>query len=208
MRCGKNYWPAVAFTFWATFRRAINRPKNWPPTIFFSRIHSSMDKLLSFQETKITNFFLYCARECKGKEAKIIINPQFYFTDTRKQLWNCCNIYESAVSITSPLKTITIRYGLLPMVLIPNLTNVDEGIVCLSLLDGSWAASAVSVQMRSLYRPFNLNFVPESAVLSLCSMLFVIVIMSVVFKFQKLKMLETSRTRFFFNCCKAKYLSH
>ena len=29
------------------------------------------------------------------------------FTDARKQLWNCCNIYESAVSITSPQKTIT-----------------------------------------------------------------------------------------------------
>ena len=50
---------------------------------------------------------LYCARECKRKDIQIIINPQFYFTDMRKQLWNCFNIYESAVSITSPLKTIT-----------------------------------------------------------------------------------------------------
>ena len=30
-----------------------------------------------------------------------------------------------------------IRYGLLSMVLIPKLTEVDEGNVCLSLLDGS-----------------------------------------------------------------------
>ena len=69
-----------------------------------------MDKLLSFQEKKITNFFSIVqgsARECKGKDVKIIINPRFYFTDTRKQLWNCCNIYNSAVSITSLLKTIT-----------------------------------------------------------------------------------------------------
>ena len=41
----------------------------------------------------------------KGKDVKIIINPRFYFTDTQ-QIWNCY-IYESAVSITSPLKTIT-----------------------------------------------------------------------------------------------------
>ena len=39
------------------------------------------------------------------------------------------------------------------MVLIPKLTKVDEGKVCLSLLDGSWAASADSVQMRILYSP-------------------------------------------------------
>ena len=32
--------------------------------------------------------------ECKGKNVKIIINPRFYFTDKRKQLWNCC--YQSA----------------------------------------------------------------------------------------------------------------
>ena len=62
-----------------------------------------MDKLLSFQEKKITNFSLLC----KGKDVQIIINPRLLFTDTRKQLWNCCNIYESAVSITSQLKTIT-----------------------------------------------------------------------------------------------------
>ena len=43
----------------------------------------------------------------QGKRRKHIINPRFYFTDTRKQLWNCCNIYESVVSLTSPLRTIT-----------------------------------------------------------------------------------------------------
>ena len=56
---------------------------------------------------KVYYFFLYCARECKGKDVQININPRFHFTDMCKQLWNCCNIYESAVSITSPLKTIT-----------------------------------------------------------------------------------------------------
>ena len=39
------------------------------------------------------------------------------------------------------------------MVLIPKLTKVDEGKVCLSLLDGRRAASADSVQMRILYSP-------------------------------------------------------
>ena len=57
---------------------------------FFSRIYSSMDKLLSFQEEKYYKFFLYCARESKGKDVKIITNPRFYFTDTRKQIWNYC----------------------------------------------------------------------------------------------------------------------
>ena len=39
------------------------------------------------------------------------------------------------------------------MVPIPKLTKVDEGKVCLSLLDGRRAASADSVQMRILYSP-------------------------------------------------------
>ena len=39
------------FTFCATFKRAINRPKI-DPQIFFSQIYSSMDKLLLFQEEK------------------------------------------------------------------------------------------------------------------------------------------------------------
>ena len=65
-----------------------------------------MDKLLSFQEKKLLIFSLLC-KGVQGKRPKIIINPRFYFTDTQKQLWNCSNIYESAVSITSPLKTIT-----------------------------------------------------------------------------------------------------
>ena len=72
----------MAFTFCATFKRAINKPKTDLRLFFFSNLSINV----SFQEKKF------------------IINPRFYFTDTRKQLWN---IYESAVSITSPLKTIT-----------------------------------------------------------------------------------------------------
>ena len=34
MRCGKNYRPAVVFTFWATFKRIIYRPKI-DPQLFF-----------------------------------------------------------------------------------------------------------------------------------------------------------------------------
>ena len=105
MRCGKNYWPAVAFTFYATFKRAINRPKSDPRLFFFS--NSFINGPAFIISGKKLIIFFHCARECKGKNIQIIINPRFYFTDTRKQLWNCCNIYESAVSITSPLKTIT-----------------------------------------------------------------------------------------------------
>ena len=36
---------------------------------------------------------LFCfARECKGKDVQIIINPRFYFTDIRE------NIYETALT--------------------------------------------------------------------------------------------------------------
>ena len=78
---------------------AQNRLKTSPkPKICFCFYHSRKKKY---------SFFLYCARECKVKDIQIIINPRFYFTDTRKQLWICCNIYESVVSITSPLKTTT-----------------------------------------------------------------------------------------------------
>ena len=61
-----------------TFKSAINRPKV-TPNYFFSQSYS-------FQEEKKYYLFLYCARECKGKEVKIIINPRIYFTDARKQL--------------------------------------------------------------------------------------------------------------------------
>ena len=52
-----------------------------------------MDKLLSFQEKIITNFFSIVQGSAREK--------------TQKLLSIRGNIYESAVSITSPLKTIT-----------------------------------------------------------------------------------------------------
>lgn len=71
---------------------AINRP----PTIFlFSNYYWT--SCYHFRKKKI----LYFGRECKGKYIKIISNLRFYYTDTRKQLYNCCNIggvnYYSAV---------------------------------------------------------------------------------------------------------------
>ena len=52
-----------------------------------------MDKLSSFQENKLSHFFSIEQRESKGKEVKIISNPRFYITNTRK-LTN----YETAVT--------------------------------------------------------------------------------------------------------------
>jgi len=103
LRCGKHYWPAVAFTFCVTFKRAINRPKTDPQLFFFSNFFINGQAYI-ISGTKIINFFSIG----KGVQGIIIfINPCFNFTDTEKQLWNCYNIYESAVTITSPLKTIT-----------------------------------------------------------------------------------------------------
>ena len=48
------------------FQKGHKYTKNWPPTIIFLK-YSSMDKLLSFQETKITNFFSLL---CKGVQGK------------------------------------------------------------------------------------------------------------------------------------------
>ena len=61
-----------------------------------------MDSIYHFKKIQLQ--FLYCARE---KDVQIISNLWLYFTYTCKQLWNCYNIYEPAVSINSPLKTNT-----------------------------------------------------------------------------------------------------
>ena len=105
MKCGKNDWPAVVFTFCATFKRAIHRPKITSDYFFLSNLFINGQAFIISGE-KNTNFFSIVQGSAREKTYKIIINPRFYFTDTQKQLWNCCNIYESAVSITSPLKDI------------------------------------------------------------------------------------------------------
>ena len=75
--------------FLRDFQKGHKWTKKLPPTIFFLEIIHQW-----------TSFYHF-------RKKRLLINPRFYFTDTRKQLWNCCNIFESAVSITSPLKTIT-----------------------------------------------------------------------------------------------------
>ena len=77
--------------------------KNWPATIFFSRIYSSMDKLLSFQK-KITNFFSIVQGSAREKTQQLLSIRGFTLMIRE-------NNYETAVTymnpITSPLKTIT-----------------------------------------------------------------------------------------------------
>ena len=77
--------------------------KTDPRLFFFLEFIHQWKSFNHFRKIKLHFFSLLC----KGKDLQIIINPRFYFTDTRKQLLNYCNIYESAVSITSPLKAIT-----------------------------------------------------------------------------------------------------
>ena len=63
-----------------------------------------MDKLLSFQEKKITNFFSIV----RGKRRKNYYQSAVLFTDTQNNYETTLTyVYESAVSITSPPKTIT-----------------------------------------------------------------------------------------------------
>ena len=113
LRSENNYWeagpwPAVASTFCATFKGARNRPKTDPRLFFFSKLFiNGQAFIISGKKIWIFSLLYFCARECKGKVVKIIINQRFNFTDTWKQLWNCCNIYESAMSITSRLKTVS-----------------------------------------------------------------------------------------------------
>ena len=85
-------------------QKGHKKTKNWPRTIFSPQIYSSMDKLLSFQEKKITNFFSIV----RGKRRKNYYQSAVLFTDTQNNYETTLTyVYESAVSITSPPKTIT-----------------------------------------------------------------------------------------------------
>ena len=96
MRCGRNYWHAVAFTFSATFKRAINRPKS---DHFFSQIYLSIDKRLSFQGKKITNYFSIVQGSAGEKTYKLLsirdftllIRANNYETDGSKPKISFCS---------------------------------------------------------------------------------------------------------------------
>ena len=96
----------MAFTLCATFKRAIDRIKIDHQFFFLSQIYSSVDKLLSFQWKKTTNLFSIVQGRTRGKTSKLLSIPGFTLL-IRENNYDCCNIYESAVSITSPLRTIT-----------------------------------------------------------------------------------------------------
>ena len=75
----------MAFKFCATFNRAINRPKADPRIFFFSNLFINGQAFI-ISEKKILFYYLLC----KGVQGK-----------------RRTNYYQSAVPITSPLKTIT-----------------------------------------------------------------------------------------------------
>ena len=72
LRCGKNDWHAVAFIFWATFKRAKNRPKS-DPRLFF------------------LNLFL-------NVQAFIISGKKPNFLYARSSRYNCPTFYEKKIS--------------------------------------------------------------------------------------------------------------
>ena len=69
LRCTNNYWPAVAFTFCATFKRAINRPKNYPQIFFFSNLFINEQAFIISGRKKLRIISLLCKRVL-GKRRK------------------------------------------------------------------------------------------------------------------------------------------
>ena len=98
---------AVAFTFCATFIRAINRPKNDPRLFFFLNLFINGQAFIISGEKELLIFSILCKGVQGKRHKKYYQSAVLLYWKLRKQLWNCYSIYESAVSITSPLKTIT-----------------------------------------------------------------------------------------------------
>ena len=68
MRCG-NYWLAVAFTFCATFKRAIKRPNSDPRLFFFSNLFINWQAFI-ISGKKNTNFFSIVQGSAREKTHK------------------------------------------------------------------------------------------------------------------------------------------
>ena len=67
----KNYWPARGGVYiLRDFQGGHKKTKNWPATILFSRIYSSIDKLLSFQVKKKLLIFSLLCKGVQGKRRK------------------------------------------------------------------------------------------------------------------------------------------
>ena len=73
------------------------------PNYFFSRIYSSMDKLLSFQEKKITNFFSIVQGSAREKTYKLLSIRGF-------TLLIRANNYETAVTYMNPRCQLLVRW--------------------------------------------------------------------------------------------------
>ena len=83
------------------FPQGHNQTNIWPRSNFFSLIYSSNDKLWLFYD-----FLKLSVSIVQEKKRENYYKFAICFTDTRKQFWKSENMYESAVAITSPLKTI------------------------------------------------------------------------------------------------------
>ena len=68
----KNYWPALVFTFCATFKRAINRTKTNRRFFFFSNVFINGQAFFISGEKKIIIFSLLCKRVLGKRQYKLL----------------------------------------------------------------------------------------------------------------------------------------
>ena len=102
MRCGKNYRPAVAFTYGATF----NLDQKLTPDYFFLKfIHQwTLDRLLSFQEEKKnTNSFSIVQGSAREKTYKLLSISGFTLLIREKN-------YETAVTYMNQRCKLLVRW--------------------------------------------------------------------------------------------------
>ena len=103
----ENYWHAVAFPFCETFKRAINRPKSDPRLFFFPELSHQCTSFYHFWK-KITDFFSIVQGSASEKMYKFLSIRGFTLLIRANNYETAATyIYESAVSITSLLKTIS-----------------------------------------------------------------------------------------------------
>ena len=103
MRCGKDYWPAAAFTFCATFKRDIIRPKTDPQLFFFSNLFINGQAFINSGKENYYFFSLLC-NGVQGKR-----RTKYYQYAALLLLIYCENNYETAVTFMNPRCQLLVR---------------------------------------------------------------------------------------------------
>ena len=94
MRCRKNYWHAMPFTFCKTFKRAIDRPKTDPWTFLISKLFINGQAFI-ISEKKLLIFSLMW-KGVQGKRRTNNYQSTVLLYWYAKTIMKLLNIYESA----------------------------------------------------------------------------------------------------------------